>query len=85
MELVGRSKGVGGDYLNKIDWVPQLMSFFQNLPNGTCLLGEIVFEQITKVVEIRLPQEKRATMWAVNYINTNRKETEKLQEILLDK
>lgn len=45
MELIGRSKGVGGDYLNKIDWVPQLMPFFQNLPNGTCLLGEIVFPE----------------------------------------
>ena len=43
MELLGRSKGVGGDYLNKIDWVPQLHSFFNELPNGTCLIGEIYF------------------------------------------
>lgn len=43
MELLGRSKGVGGDYLNKIEWVPQLNSFFENLPNGTCLIGELVF------------------------------------------
>ena len=41
MELLGRSKSVSGDYLNKIDWVPQLMPFFNDLPNGTCLLGEI--------------------------------------------
>ena len=41
MELLGRSKSVNGDYLNKIDWVPQLMPFFNDLPNGTCLLGEI--------------------------------------------
>lgn len=43
MELVGRSKGVAGDYLNKIDWVPHLHPFFNELPNGTCLIGEIYF------------------------------------------
>ena len=43
MELLGRSKSVSGDYLNKLDWVPQLHSFFNNLPNGTCLIGEIYF------------------------------------------
>lgn len=43
MELLGRSKSVSGDYLNKIDWVPQLQPFFDKLPNGTCLLGEIYF------------------------------------------
>lgn len=43
MELLGRSKGVGGDYLNKIEWVPQLHDFFNKLPNGTCLIGEIYF------------------------------------------
>jgi len=43
MELLGRSKGVGGDYLNKYDWVPQLHPFFESLPNGTCLIGEIYF------------------------------------------
>lgn len=43
MELLGRSKGVGGDYLNKLEWVPQLVTFFNELPNGTCLLGEIYF------------------------------------------
>ena len=43
MELLGRSKGVGGDYLNKFDWVPQLHDFFNELPNGTCLIGEIYF------------------------------------------
>ena len=43
MELLGRSKSVSGDYLNKIDWVPQLKPFFDSLPNGTCLLGEIYF------------------------------------------
>ena len=43
MELLGRSKGVGGDYLNKIEWVPHLHDFFNELPNGTCLIGEIYF------------------------------------------
>ena len=43
MELLGRSKSVSGDYLNKIDWVPQLQPLFNKLPNGTCLLGEIYF------------------------------------------
>lgn len=43
MELLGRSKSVSGDYLNKIDWVPHLHSFFNSLPNGTCLIGEIYF------------------------------------------
>lgn len=43
MELIGRSKGVGGDYLDKFNWVPHLHPFFDKLPNGTCLLGEIYF------------------------------------------
>lgn len=43
MELLGRSKGVDGDYLDKIDNVPHLMNFFISLPEGTCLLGEIVY------------------------------------------
>lgn len=45
MKLLGRSKGVSGDYLNKIDYVPQLAPFFESLPNGTCLLGEIYFPE----------------------------------------
>jgi len=43
MELLGRAKSVSGDYLNKIEWVPQLQPIFDKLPNGTCLLGEIYF------------------------------------------
>ena len=43
MELLGRSKSVSGDYLNKIGHVPQFHDFFNSLPNGTCLLGEIYF------------------------------------------
>lgn len=43
MRLQGRSKGVGGEYLNKIGHVPQLHPFFDSLPNGTVLLGELYF------------------------------------------
>lgn len=43
MELLGRSKSVTGDYLNKIDWVPHLHDFFESLPNGACLIGELYF------------------------------------------
>lgn len=45
MELIGRSKSVKGDYINKIEWVPQLHEFFNSLPNGTCLLGELYFPE----------------------------------------
>lgn len=43
MRLQGRSKSVSGEYLDKLDHVPHLMPFFESLPNGTCLLGEIYF------------------------------------------
>lgn len=43
MRLQGRSKSVSGEYLDKLDHVPHLMEFFNELPNGTCLLGEIYF------------------------------------------
>lgn len=45
MVLQGRSRGVSGDFLDKYDWVPQLHPFFESLPNGTCLLGEIYFPE----------------------------------------
>lgn len=45
MELLGRSKSVSGDYLNKIGHVPHLYDFFESLPNGTCLIGEIYFPE----------------------------------------
>ena len=44
-ELLGRSKSVNGDYLNKIGHVPQLSNFFNSLPKGTCLLGELYFPE----------------------------------------
>ena len=39
--LRGRSKSVSGEYLDKYELVPQLHPFFESLPKGTCLLGEI--------------------------------------------
>lgn len=45
MRLQGRSKSVSGEYLDKLDHVPHLMPYFEGLPNGTCLLGEIYFPQ----------------------------------------
>lgn len=41
MGLYGRSKGVSGDYSEKLAWIPHLHDFFESLPNGTCLLGEL--------------------------------------------
>ena len=43
MSLQGRNRSVKGIFLNKIGHVPHLQSFFNSLPNGTCLLGEIYF------------------------------------------
>ena len=43
MKLQGRSRSVTGDFLDKIDHVPHLNYFFNWLPCGTCLLGEIYF------------------------------------------
>lgn len=43
MRLQGRSESVNGGYLNKIEWVPQCQDFFNSLPNGTVLLGELYF------------------------------------------
>lgn len=65
MELLGRSKSVNGDYLNKIEWVPQLHEFFDSLPNGTCLLGEIYFpnnEGSNKVTTIMGCLKEKAIM-----------------------
>ena len=39
--LFSRSKNVNGEYPEKHEWVPHLNSFFEWLPNGTCLLGEL--------------------------------------------
>ena len=39
--LYSRSRGVNGKFADKHEWVPHLQPFFDALPNGTCLLGEL--------------------------------------------
>lgn len=39
--LIGRSLSVSGDYIDKLDHLPQLDEWVDSLPNGTCLLGEV--------------------------------------------
>ena len=39
--LYSRSRNVNGEYPEKHEWVPHLKPFFDWLPNGTCLLGEL--------------------------------------------
>ena len=39
--LYSRSRGVNGKFADKHEWVPHLQPFFDTLPNGTCLLGEL--------------------------------------------
>jgi hypothetical protein len=41
--LYSRSRGVNGKFADKHEWVPHLNSFFEDLPRGTCLLGELYF------------------------------------------
>lgn len=41
--LYSRSRGVNGKFADKHEWVPHLTPFFDALPNGTCLLGELYF------------------------------------------
>lgn len=41
MFLLSRSRGVDGNFSEKIDKVPQLKYFFDKVPNGTCFLGEL--------------------------------------------
>lgn len=41
--LQGRTPSVDGTYHDKHEWVPQCQDFFDSLPNGTCLLGELYF------------------------------------------
>ena len=41
--LYSRSRGVNGKFADKHEWVPHLNPFFEALPTGTCLLGELYF------------------------------------------
>ena len=36
-----RAKNTKGEYVNKIDWVPHLHAFFNEVPKGTVFLGEL--------------------------------------------
>ena len=62
MRLQGRSKSVNGEYLDKLSHVPHLMPYFESLPNGTCLLGEIYFpnnegsSEVTKIMGCLAPK-----------------------------
>ena len=62
MRLQGRSKSVSGEYLDKLDHVPHLLPYFESLPNGTCLLGEIYFpdnegsSEVTKIMGCLAPK-----------------------------
>lgn len=39
--MIARNRDTEGQVVNKVDWMPQFQDFFQQLPNGTCLLSEI--------------------------------------------
>ncbi len=39
--MIARNKNVHNEAVNKIDWMPQFKDFFEMIPNGTCLLGEV--------------------------------------------
>ena len=41
--LYSRSRGVNGKFADKHEWIPHLNPFFEALPIGTCLLGELYF------------------------------------------
>ena len=80
MYLIGRSKSKSGDYLDKIDWVPQLHPFFESLPNGTCLLGELYLPR---------DEQAKATTTIMNClkdkaIGRQKKEEDKLHYYIFD-
>lgn len=39
--LVARALSVAGTPTDKYEWLPQLHDFFEKVPNGSCLLGEV--------------------------------------------
>lgn len=43
MMLISRTDSVKGEPIDKINHVPHLKPFFDSLPSGTCLLGELHF------------------------------------------
>lgn len=63
MHLNTRSRGVRGTYTDKIGHVPHLHEFFDKLPNGVCLLGELYIpehETASEVNKVIGAAEKKA-------------------------
>ena len=75
-----RSKNVKGEYVNKIDWVPHLHNFFNQIDNGTVLLGELYLpnnEQAKSTTSIMNCLAKKA-------IERQEKEENKLHYYIFD-
>ena len=62
MYLRPRSRNTKKEFINKIDWVPHLHPFFNELPNGTVFLGELYLPRdeqaktTTSIVNCLLPK-----------------------------
>lgn len=62
MYLRPRSRNTKKEFVNKIDWVPHLHPFFESIPNGTVLLGELYLPRdeqaktTTSIVNCLLPK-----------------------------
>ena len=62
MFLRPRSRNTKKEFINKIDWVPHLHPFFNELPNGTVFLGELYLPRdeqaktTTSIVNCLLPK-----------------------------
>ena len=78
MFLRPRARNVKKEFINKIDWVPHLHSFFKSLPNGTCLLGEIY---------LKSNEQAKSTTSIMNCLldkSLKRQEKEKLRYYIFD-
>ena len=78
MFLRPRSRNVKKEFINKIDWVPHLHEFFEQLPNGTCLLGELYLPS---------KEEAKSTTSIINCLldkAIKRQEKEKLHYYIFD-
>ena len=47
-----RTRNTKGEFANKATWLPHLTPFFESLPNGTCLLGELYLPQAERSNEV---------------------------------
>ena len=72
--LRSRTRGVNGDYANKLDWVPHIKSILDTLPDGTVLVGEIYFPKnegsynTTTIMAALLLKQSRAKKQEKNFI-----------------